>query len=317
MPRRHQGPLRPGERSAYVPGTRKNRPSYRSKPKAKPSRLYSGLSTYNRTKAITSTVMKSISESKYQGHRSDCLETVAKPAGTIRPLSYIFLNTGADLSASLPEFTTPLKLFNFAQGTSNTQRIGQYMYLKKSHLKISVMALPEKATEDSTDVLINTPLECRMFVVKANRKNDKIFTSPKPGNSLLIDTQNGGFGYDETGGSINLLQSQPINRRQWIKYKDYKFKLSPPAIKLDSANNVEAYQTGKQYPVKRNFTVDLPIYKKTHFADSNDSPDDVDTQWLIILQVSYLNHCLTTGSTAPRPRNVRMDILGTTTAYDN
>jgi len=317
MPRLFQGPLQPGKRSAKVKGLRTNRMRSSYGPKTKPSRLYSGKATYNRTRKITNSVMKSISESKYQGHRSDCLETVAKPAGTVRPLSYIFLNTGTDLSTNLPEFTTPLKLFNFAPGTSNTQRIGKYMYLKKSHLKISIMALPEKATEDSTDVLINTPLECRLMVVKANRKNDKIFTSPNPGNSLLLDTQNGSFGYDETGGSINLLQSQPINKRQWIKYRDIKFKLSPPAIKLDSSNNVEAYQTGKQYAVKREFSMDLPIYKKTHFSDTTDSPDDVDTQWLIVLQCSYANHCLSSGSTAPRPRNIRMDILGTTTAYDN
>lgn len=310
--RKYAGPLKPGSKSAYVPGMRKNKPSYRTKP----SRLYSGKSTYNRTRRITNTVMKSISEAKYQGHRSDCLETVAKPAGTIRPLSYIFLNTGVDTTANLPEFK-PLNLFEFPNGTGNTERVGKYMYIKKTHLKINVMALPEKADPDNKDSLLNTPLECRMVIVKANRKNDKIFTSPDPGNSLFLDTQNGSFGYDETGGSINLLQSQPINKRQWIKYRDFKFKMSPPAIQLDSEQNIEAYQTGKQYPVKREFKFDLPIYKKTHFSDSSNTPDDVDTQWLIILQVSYANHCLSSGSLAPRPRNIRMDVLGTTTALDN
>jgi len=311
--RKYAGPLKPGMKSAYVPGTRKNKPSYRSKP----SRIYSGKATYQKTKAITNSVMRNISESKFQGTREDCLMTVAKPAGTIRPMSYIFVNTGQDLSGSLPEFTTPLNLFDFAPGTDNTERVGKYMYIKKSHLKVSVMALPERGSSTNQDALINTPLECRLMVVKANRKNDKLFTSPNPGQSLFIDTQNGGFGYDETLGSINLLQKQPINKRQWIKYKDYKFKLSPPAIQLDNQNNVEAYQTGKQYAVKREFKFDLPVYKKTHFSDTTNAPDDIDTQWLMILQVSYANHCLVEGSTAPRPRNVRMEILGTTSAYDN
>lgn len=316
MPRMYSGPLQQGKRSAKVPGVYTKRNMLRrTRPKTLPSRLYSGKKTYTRTTAIAQNVMKSISESKYQGAREDCLKTVAKPGGTIRPMSYTFVNTGEDLSANLPEFQTPLNLFKFPQGTESTERIGKYMYIKKSHLKINVMALPQKSDGRPDDVLINTPLECRMFVVKANRKNDKIFKSPNPGNSLLIDTQNGSFGYDETLGSINLLQKQPINRRQWLKYRDYKFTLSPPAVNL--VDGVQAYQTGKQYPVQRNFTFDLPIYKKTHFSESTEAPDDVDTQWLIILQVSYLNHCLNEGSTALRPDNVRMEILGTTSAYDN
>jgi len=316
MPRMYAGPLQPGKRSARVPGTSRITPRSVRPRKNKPSRLYSGKATYNQTRSITANVMKNVSESKFQGAREDCLETVAKPAGTIRPMSYIFVNTGQDLSTSLPEFTTPLNLYNFKPGTDNTERIGKYMYIKKSHLKVSVMALPEKGPEQ-TDPLLNTPLECRMLVVKANRKNDRLFTSPNPGQSLFIDTQNGSFGYDETLGSINLLQKQPINKRQWIKYKDYHFKLSPPAIGLAPQEGIEAYQTGKQYPVKREFKFDLPIYKKTHFSDQTDCPDDIDTQWLIILQCSYLNHCLSSGSSAPRPRNVRMEILGTTSAFDN
>lgn len=293
------------------------------KPVNKPSRLYSGKRTYNKTRRVTNAVMNNLCESKYQGARKDCLQTVAKPGGTIRPMSYLFLNTGLDASgiAGMSEYQTPLNLFTFAKGTNGDQRVGSYMYVKKSHIKMNVQCLPITASDaENEDKSLNSPLECRLMVVKANRKNDKLGVHHAPAQSLFIDTQNGAFGYSETGASIHMLMEQPINRRDWIVYKDYKFVIAPPAIEHLDINGVLNHGTtyvNSRYPNKKRFEFNLPVYKKTHFEDTNNTPDDLDTQWLIILQAVRQNYCLVPGSTSPRPENLRVELLGTTSALDN
>jgi len=287
----------------------------------KPSRLYSGKKTYSQTRRITNAVMANIAESKYQGARKDCLDTVAKPLGTIRPMSYIFLNTGVDISAQHPEFQTPLNLFTFPKGTDGDKRVGEYMYVKKSHIKLNIQCLPIGFSgSENEDVSLNAPIDCRLMVVKANRKNNKYGTSPSPAGSLFIDTQNGQFGYNETTGSINLLMSQPINKRKFIVYRDYKFTLAPPAIEhidLNGTLNHGTTYANSRYPSRRNFSMNLPIFKKTHFDDSSNTPDDIDTQWFIILQCVRQTHCFLSGPSALRPSNIRMELLGTTSALDN
>jgi len=309
----------PGSKTKPVPkGYFKTRNMLKRARRKKPSRLYSGKQTYNQTKAITNKVMANISESKYQGVRKDCLETVAKPAGTLRPMSYIFLNSGSSLatSPSTSEFATPLNLFNFPKGTDGDKRVGEYMYVKHSHLKMEVTAIPSVQSADTLDAALNSPIRCRLMIVKANRKNNKFGTSPVPKDSLFIDTQNGQFGYAETTGSINLLMKQPINKRKWIVYKDTSFTLTPVLVDAVSGSRSDYITPGRGRASYRcNFR--LPVYKKTHFDDSTDNPDDVDTQWFIILQCVREAHCFQSGVSAIRPSSIRMEVLGTTSALDN
>lgn len=282
---------------------------------AKPSRLYSGRRTYSQTKAITNRVMANISEAKYQGTRHDCLVPVAKPFGTIRPLSYVFLNTGSDISAQHAEYQTPLNLFQFPKGTDGDERVGEYMYLRQAFLKLEVQATPIVTNEETLDPFLNAPVRCRLMVVKANRKNNKFGQSPSPAASLFIDTQNNQFGYAETGGSINLLMKQPINKRKWLVYKDSYFTLTPYSVEGTDAGETK-YASGRGRSAYR-CSVKLPVFKKTHFDDATEVPDDVDTQWFVILQCCREAHCFIEGADAVRPANIRMNVLGTTSALDN
>ena len=283
--------------------------------KKKPSRLYSGRATYKHTKAITAKVMKNISESKYAGVRKDCLETVAKPFGTIRPMSYIFLNSGSSIQALHGEFDEPLNLFEFQKGNDGDERIGEYMYIRQSFLKIEVTAIPSVQLESNLDSYLNTPVRCRLMIVKANRKNNKYGLTPSPSASLFLDTQNNQFGYGETGGSINLLMKQPINRRKWLVYKDSTFTLTP-FVTEGTEEGETVIPAGRGYSSYR-CNVKLPIWKKTHFDATTNVPDSVDSQWLIILQCVREAHCFASGDDAIRPQNIRMEVLGTTSAYDN
>jgi len=309
MVRKYAGPLQPGKKSAYVPSGRKRKTT-------KPSRLLSGKSTYKQTRIITNNVMKNISESKYRGVRLDCIDTVPKPSGALRPMSYILLNSGTNINPQFQDFQTPLNLFTFNQGTAGTERVGDYMYLKHSFLKLEIQALPYIVDGSTSDPYINSPVRCRLMVVKANRKNNKFGQSPSPGQSLFIGTENEEFGFNETNKSINLLMKQPINKRKWIVYKDTSFTLTPNAIGEIGTSLTNAYSpSGGKHVYRCNQK--LPVYKKTHFDNDTSLPNDIDSQWFIILQCVREAHCFIEGVGSLRPTNIRMELLGTTSALDN
>lgn len=150
--RRYAGPLRPGERSAYVPGTRyvskraqmavKIQRKWRSYKARNPSRLTGSKTNYKVAKAV-SKAMSLYGENKFNGENLDCIRAVAKPTGS-QPLTYVFFNTGTRVDSLLPEFTSAraMDLYNFPKGDGPTERTGDYLYLRKTHLKLEVQMLP-------------------------------------------------------------------------------------------------------------------------------------------------------------------------------
>lgn len=320
--RKYSGPLQPGSRSAYVPGTRRNytrkvaaskiQRAFRSY-KSRPSRLRVSTSRATVTKMIARSI-NNLAENKFQGYTGDCLLPQTKPAGT-QPISYHLLNTGGAIT-SLPLFV-PMNLYNFPQGDSNTQRNGNYLYLKKTHIKLEVQMLTTSVAAPLQT--LNSVTDFRLMVVKANRKYNKLGSSPLPDNSLFLNTQNDQFGINDTGSTTFVNMQQPINKRKWLVYMDKRFTLSPPAKEaIDSAPEEWAFNAANpKYPVKKFISLDLPIYKKCHFEEGTDVPDNVDTQWLFILQGVRSNYCAQAGGTpVAAPRDYRLNIVGTTSAGD-
>lgn len=316
--RKYSGPLMPGSRSAYVPGSRRNftrsraaskiQSAFRSY-KSRPSRLRVSTSRAVVTKMIAKSI-NNLAENKFQGYTADCLIPQAKPAGA-QPISYHLLNTGGTLTG-LPLFT-PMNLYQFPQGDGNTERNGNYLYIKKTHLKLEVQMLP--TTVKAPLQTLNSVTEFRLMIVKANRKYNKLGSSPLPDNSLFLNTQNDQFGINDTGSTTFVNMRQPINKRKWLVYMDKRFTLSPPSKAAeDSAPEAWAFNVANpQYPVKKFITLDLPIYKKCHYETGSDVPDNVDTQFLMILQGVRSNYCQ---DVIAAPRDYRLNILGTTSAGD-
>lgn len=293
--------------------------------KSKPSRLRVSRTRTSVTRAVAK-VLQNYGENKFQGKRLDCIEPRTKQQlypGQSQKLSYIFLNSGNTLGTAVPNFT-PLNLFTFPVGDTSSTRVGNYMYIKHAYCKMNVQCLPipsEGAPRD--DKFLNSPLECRLMVVKSNRKYNPLTISQNPAKTIFLNTENGKFGFDGTDSSINLYQNQPINKRQYLVYMDKKFVIEPPAIRDVYANENTptitygtTYAPGK-YPHKRQFSIKLPIYKKCHFDDTLNVPDNVDSQWLIMLQVSRQVNCFLPEASQVAPTNFRMEFLGTTTAADS
>jgi hypothetical protein len=261
--------------------------------------------------------MSSVSESKFRSYSGECLMPQPKPAGT-QPITYLFMNAGAQLTQAGNSMFQPMDLFNFPKGDSNLERNGDYMYVKKSHVKFEVQMLPQPGVDFNAQ---NSTTEFRMIIVKANRKYNKLGASPLAGNSLFLTSENDEFGFGIPGGvstaSVFANQQQPIDKRKWLVYKDTHFTLSPPAQEYGDSSLPQQFATNtanSRYPVKKYFNFDLPIYKKCHFPSDSNRPDNVDTQFLMILQAVRTNYCQ---DAVDAPRNWRVNILSTTSATDN
>ena len=266
--------------------------------------------TYRRTKRVVNTVLKAVSENKFQGYSPEqCIGPTPKPGGgAAANISYHFFNAGGDISGQLAEYTNPMNLYEFKPGTGSDQRIGKTMYIRKSHVKFEIQMTPQTTTG-----FPYSAVRFRLMIVKRNMQAQKFENEyADPGSTLFLDTQNGQFGYDSTSTNSFMHMCQPINKRQWLVYKDKTFTLSSP-ISQDQTPAINA--STMKYPSRKLFNITLPIMKKVTFAEGPlNVPKNVDTQWLIILQGIIEGTC---GYGGEAPRNYAVNVLGTTSALDN
>lgn len=307
MPRKYQGPLRPGERSAKVPQGRKAASRNRVDKKASAQ-----------VKALSKQV-NNLVQSKYKGYSLDCGMPQPKPAGT-QPISYFFYNAGTTLTQPQNTMFNPMNLFTFPQGDGNNERVGDYMYIRRSHIKLELQMLPQTSTDQLPAQ--SSVVQFRLMVVKANRKYNRLGISPVAGDSLFLTTENEEFGFGVPGAgstaTVHANMSQPINKRKWLVYKDMRFTLSAPSQEYqdnsDPADITAINTANPKYPVKKYVSLNLPVYKKTHYDNASNHPDSVDTQWLLIIQAVNTNYC---SDGIGAPRNIALNILGTTSAQNS
>lgn len=282
----------------------------------KPSRFTVSKSRGKQTRRVENT-LRNFSGRKYQGYTGDCLVPQSKPAGT-QPISYLWLNAGRDITALGGSYVnyTPMNLFSFPQGDTNDERIGDYMFLSKSKIKFEIQTLP-LSTIGSAEGL-QPVIQFRFMVIKANRKYDSLGTYNDPGDSLFLDTQNNNYGYGLPGGASTsttfLNFSQPINKRDWIVYCDKRFKLSAPTLINQPFSGDQTNNAFPKYNTKKYVEVNLPVHKKVHFDNDTDCPDNLDTQWLVVVQAVHGSYCT---SNTIAPNNWRMNVVGSTSAFDN
>jgi len=325
MVRLFQGPLRPGERNAYVPGLRTN-PKNRTRAartiqsywrRKKASRNMVSRSRTTVTKAV-SKALANYGENKYKGYSDYCKTPVPKPSGT-QPISYVFYNTSNDISSSIPEFTTPMNLFNYQQGDDGNDRNGNYMYIRGSTLNFEIQMIPT-AGETSDPPSAQPQVDFRVMLVKANQKYTAFTRFRNPSISLFLDNENKEFGYEIPTASVFEYMRLPINKKNWIVYRDSRFTLNTPVLEASATGLPNSIHNNalSTKNTKKSFRCKLPVWKKTHFNNSPQAnlniPDDLDTQWLLIIQACYTSHCY---QETAWPRNYRVNMLGTTTARDS
>jgi hypothetical protein len=182
------------------------------------------------------------------------------------------------------------------QGDSATEHVGNYVYLKKTSVNVQLdMVYNDNATKQ---------LQFRMIVCKSRQLSLASGTQDFPQTTLFINQIGNRQGYSSTS-SLEMapfeVMNNPINKRNWVVYRDSKFFL----------NNPTSMQQGK-YPSRRNFRLTLPHYKKTKVTTAGE-PLDYDSKYLIFI-FATVPGALTN---AVLPDDFRVAIRGTTSYTDN
>jgi len=297
-------------RSTKLKGySKKTKPYSRYKKKgfkSTPSRFRYSKSSGLIAKEVSKQLNK-VAENRFVGIHRDCLPVTQKPAGN-QKLSYIFLNTGTQLNASVDPTVSfkPMEAFTYQP---NVERTGRYLYLKTCHLKFEIQMLP--ITTQSLAEL-NSTTTFRFMVIKQSGSNHRIGEPPRLSNSIWLQPNNAQFGINDTTRYVQEYNQQPINKRNWQVFCDKKFTLSPPSqVLADTQSDVNT--ANPHYPVRKMININLPCWKKVLYGDG-DFPIDFDSQWMIICQASPTSYC---SASATRPVNWTMSYIGTTSANDS
>ncbi len=194
----------------------------------------------------------------------------------------------AILGGSLPLNWDPnirkLGGLSIAEGVKNNERIGDYVWLKKTHL---TMQLEMQATTNP----LHCPIQFRLIVVKQRAATVPTGLVYHPEASLFIQNDGTNSGYESNGGptadvrTMNAFQVQnmPLNKRNWVVFRDQRFQLSPPAPSDGNANNFYS----SRLPTRKNITINLNHFKKTKYqdvdGDNKNKPLNYDGRYLVFI----------------------------------
>lgn len=163
-----------------------------------------------------------------------------------------------------------------AQGLTGSTRIGNYVYYKKTHLSLQV--------DMNALVYSAPPIEFRFVVLKSRQSVMPAGSTDQPQLTMYLNTVGAQQGYQTPGFNGMDLMQQPLNRRDWVIFRDQKFTLSSPMMTDSDGGNVG--YSGK-YPCRKNLHVNLNHWKKTRLSAAN-LPTDYDAHYLIYIFASAI-----------------------------
>lgn len=246
------------------PSTTRRRPSYRSRFK-KPGRFATNYRTYRKTKRISKS-MTNFAETIYNPLTAVNEQAPIDQVGTTKTYYQ-----GFTLGNSVPTGWTnyyALGSMSVAQGTGNNERTGQWAYIKKTTMHMSIDMKPNTSSANSQ------PTVFRVIVFKAKPGARQFGQTYTPDSTLMMNTSGQEIGVTSAGVTGADMMLQPLNRRRWTIYKDYKCTLSPPN-ELNGASNAF-------YPSRKEFMLNLPFWKKVRFNTSSE-PQDIDFHYGVLI----------------------------------
>lgn len=235
-----------------------------------PARARFGRRTFNRNKAIA----------KFTNNLS---ETKLLPTTVYNELPSIPIQLGAiatyvgfvmnDIPSGWDSSLNKLGGIGMGQGLTGSQRIGNYVYLKKTHLNLQVDI-------NETSQSYQPPNEYRLLVVKQRGSVIPAGLTDTPQTSLFLNTIGAPQGY--TTGGFNGMDCMlaPVNKRDWVVFRDQKFTLSTPSTAGGGMNY--------KYPSRKNLMINLPYWAKTRYHPTTNLPEDLDTHYLVYLFASAI-----------------------------
>lgn len=153
------------------------------------------------------------------------------------------------------------------QGTESRKRIGDYIYLMKTHLNFKLEMINANTI---------TPTQFRMIVIKLRRYNNPAGVTSVPEESLFLRSDGTKFGHATAAITGLDLMMQPTNKRDWVIYKDIKFTLQ----NYNQLSSTSAIYNN--YGCYKDIQINLPHYKKTKYGFENNLPIDMDYRYTVI-----------------------------------
>lgn len=235
-----------------------------------PARLRGSRSSYNTAK-IVSKVLAATAEQKL---------LKINPQNEIAPTQ---VNAGVGLNAYYTGFvlnSVPtgweasvknLGGVTITPGDKADERIGDYVYLKKTHLTFEIDAQP--VSSDAHPV----PMEYRMIVFKQRRSAMPTGRTVYPQDSLFIDEVGEVFGHADIAKDGSDIMLQPLNKRDWVIFADKRFKLTNPTIYNPNGVANSWNWFNPKYESTKRISVSLPHFGKAHYDPVTHKPNNIDT----------------------------------------
>jgi len=297
--RKYAGPLLPGQRSAYVSGTRKN--------KTVPGRLRGGRTSYKKSKA------KSKSQASFGEVKIQALTNIDnQPPIRMNPLTagiapvyglrYVIGN-------ALTQYSTydPLGGMAWTQGSAANQRIGNYLYFKKIHMTLQINMNQVGQTNVGAR-------KFRLIIFKARRSVDPTGQTYNPDTQLMLNSAGNSFGVSTATLPVPTMldfTSQITNKRNFQIFKDKTFILQNP-LGDPTAGADPLVPSSGQYKGQKTLKISLPLWRKTRLERTNGNlPTDLNYNYGIYLQA------LNVGSSTAVPDDWTVSVRGTVSANDN
>jgi len=237
--------------------------------RARPARFAMSKNVYRKNRAISS-AMSRLAETKLLSVAS--INEVAPKAIQLGAIAYYSSFIMCDIPPGWDGNFNNLGGIQNSQGLGGNNRIGDYIYLKKTHLALQIDV---NETSNYTG-----PMEYRMIVAKAKTGVLPVGYTYTPSTTLFLNNVGQPIGHGSPGVNGSDLMLQPINRRDWVVHSDRKFTLSSP----DTGGGGMNYF----YPSRKTCYLDLPYYAKTRINSSTNLPEDLDTHYIVMLYASCI-----------------------------
>jgi len=275
---------------------------------AKPSRFPSGKQNYIQTRKV-SKMIENISETKLQSLQ-EFNATAPKPI-EVSPTTGPCYFTNYCLGTAPGAWVGPngsaafnnLEGFNWPQGTSAGQRVGRYLYLKRTTLQLRVSMQGISRTGNT---------KFRVIVYKEKRNRYNVSGGGNPCDDLFVDHEGKTQGVNNlapTNARIMNFSTWLVNKRNYDIVKDFKFTLSPEQQFVSGSTEPSNLNQGI-FKSEKLMQFKLGHYQKAEFDAAGDPTDSLYRYCVTIISMPTTN-------TTVGHNDYVSDVRGTVSVVDN
>lgn len=239
------------------------------KKKKYPARFNASKRTYNLNYRVAKAMNKMSENKLLQTQPFDGSAPVAIRSGE---KSYYWGGVIQSIPSSWDTNLNNLAGIVMTQGLSAQQRIGNYVFYKKTHIVFQIDMLASSDFDAAT--------QFRFIVAKSRQLALPAGLTDTPQTSLFLNNIGGATGHAVTAVTAMDLMNQPLNKRDWVVYKDFKFTLSP--------NEAAGGGFNFKYPSRKDIPCDLKYYCKTRIHPTTNTPEDLDAHYIIYIYSSSI-----------------------------